>query len=138
MAQRLGRDHAIVSRWESADRTPTLVDMAMIARVLRTDLDTLLEGVTVDGPARQRSSRAHRNQQRVAIGRALRLARMVRRLRPPVVTEHTGIEPRRLLAIEAGVDAGLGEVLALTQLYGLRPSELIAKRSPIPDGGTDR
>jgi transcriptional regulator with XRE-family HTH domain len=127
LAMRIGRDHAIVARWESGEREPTLLDLAQVARVLRVPLDDLLTDVAVEGPGRARSSRAHAKGARDAIGRNLRTARLTRRLRLTAVSSGTGIRPRRLLAIESGVDPTLSELTDLLGLYGLKPSQMTSR-----------
>ena len=124
---RIARDHAIVSRWESGEREPTLLDLAMVARVLRVPLDDLLTDVDVAGPGRRRSSRAHGKGARDAIGRNLRTARLTRRLRLTAVSGGSGIHPRRLLAIESGIDPTLAELTGLLALYGLKPSQMTSR-----------
>jgi transcriptional regulator with XRE-family HTH domain len=125
LARRLERTHAIVSRWESGEREPSLLDLRQVARVLKVDLDEMLTNVRVAEQGRVRSSRAHSAASRLSPSLALRGARLVRRQSPLAVCAATGIPAFRLHQVESGADPSLHEVLALCGHYGIRPSDLL-------------
>lgn len=128
LALRLGRDHTLVLRWERGEREPTVWDVAAMARVLGATPDDLLAGARLAGN-RAWSSRAHPPGPRRRLGLLLAASRRRLRLDAWDVYRATGIDGRRLLAIERGADPSLAEARGLIGLCGLRLAEILPRVS---------
>lgn len=118
IGRRLARPNSIVSRWESGAREPSVFDLAALARVLKIDVNDLLDGVEPAARGRRWSNRAYGWRLRVAFGRRLALARIAAGMSRLDVLERTGIRGLRLARLEAGADPSVAELVALRDLYG--------------------
>jgi transcriptional regulator with XRE-family HTH domain len=127
LAYRLGRDHCMVSRWESDQREPTLFDLARVARVLRTTVTELVEGVELSGSTRRWSSRASSPTRRAELGTRWAEARRAHGMTLWDLYRDTGIAGRRLRRIEEGADAGVAEAIALAAALRVDLDELLSR-----------
>jgi DNA-binding transcriptional regulator YiaG len=118
LARRLGRPNSTLSRWEADRLEPAPWDLYRVARILGTSAGRLLAETTLVAPPRRWSSRSHSRRRRQALGAELRLRREREVPSLPVAVRLTGVWGRRLLAVEAGADPSLGELLAIAAACG--------------------
>lgn len=109
----------MVSRWESGHREPTLQDLRLLAPIYAFSIDSFVRDTVPGAFGRRWSSRAHGPASRQRIGNALRSARIARGLTVRELRDRSGVPAGRLLALEEGVDASLGELRALRSVLEL-------------------
>lgn len=124
---RLGCDHSLIVRWERGDREPAPQDLARLARIFRVGAGELLAGVTL-GRGRVASSRSHSRSSRVRLGRRLAEERAMRAVGLWEIFAATGIDGRRVRAIEGGVDPSLGELRALCEAFEVPVGDVLDSR----------
>jgi transcriptional regulator with XRE-family HTH domain len=136
LARRLQRPNSTVSRWEADLLEPAPWDLYRVARMLGTTAGRLLAETVLAAPPRRWSSRSHRRQRREALGNEIRLRRALEVPDLQAAVLRTGVWGRRLLAIEAGADPSLRELVAVAQACrfsidaAFRHSVLDASRRP--------
>lgn len=128
VGRRLRRSHCLVSRWESGQREPTLLDLIQLSLLYRVSTDALLASSVPESRSRRWSSRAYSATERARVGQALRHHRLVLGISIRELRSLAGVSGWRLISIEGGADPSLNELRRIRAALGLDLDRLLDGR----------